>query len=157
MGRENTSNKLLLDGKHKQAVTHIRESRRFKSMYTLQGKTQPIRCVHLGPACGRRRLASPGARHVVRAWSPRTAWPPWREQRGLTGGLYGDRWTARVRRECEGRAGQEEVCHDSPRQSSVDEAAESGIDGDIPAVVDGLRGLAAIRHRPYTAVRGRGR
>jgi hypothetical protein len=26
---------------HKQADTHIRESRRFESMYTLQGKTQP--------------------------------------------------------------------------------------------------------------------
>jgi hypothetical protein len=30
---------------HKQAVTHIRESRRFKSMYTLQGKTRPTRHV----------------------------------------------------------------------------------------------------------------
>jgi hypothetical protein len=26
---------------HKQAVTHIRESRRFELMYTLQGKTRP--------------------------------------------------------------------------------------------------------------------
>jgi hypothetical protein len=26
---------------HKQAVTHIRESRRFESMYNLQGKTRP--------------------------------------------------------------------------------------------------------------------
>jgi hypothetical protein len=31
----------LRDDCHKQAVTHIRESRRFKSMYTLQGKTRP--------------------------------------------------------------------------------------------------------------------
>jgi hypothetical protein len=30
---------LLHDDCHKQAVTHIRESRRFESMYTLQGKT----------------------------------------------------------------------------------------------------------------------
>jgi hypothetical protein len=31
----------LRDGCHKQAVTHIRESRRSESMYTLQGKTRP--------------------------------------------------------------------------------------------------------------------
>jgi hypothetical protein len=31
----------LRDDCHKQAITHIRESRRFKSMYTLQGKTRP--------------------------------------------------------------------------------------------------------------------
>jgi hypothetical protein len=30
---------------HKQAVTHIRESRRFESMYTLQGETRPTRHV----------------------------------------------------------------------------------------------------------------
>jgi hypothetical protein len=33
----------LRDDCHKQAVTHIRESRRFKSIYTLQGKTRPSR------------------------------------------------------------------------------------------------------------------
>jgi hypothetical protein len=33
----------LRDDCHKQAVTHIRESRRFESMYTLQWKTQPTR------------------------------------------------------------------------------------------------------------------
>jgi hypothetical protein len=33
----------LRDDCHKQAVTHIRESRRFESMYTLQGKTRPTR------------------------------------------------------------------------------------------------------------------
>jgi hypothetical protein len=33
----------LRDDWHKQAVTHIRKSRRFKSMYTLQGKTRPTR------------------------------------------------------------------------------------------------------------------
>jgi hypothetical protein len=31
----------LRDDCHKQAVTHIRESRRFKLMYTLEGKTRP--------------------------------------------------------------------------------------------------------------------
>jgi hypothetical protein len=31
----------LRDGCHKQVVTHIRESRWFESMYTLQGKTRP--------------------------------------------------------------------------------------------------------------------
>jgi hypothetical protein len=33
----------LWDDCHKQAVTHIRESRWFESMYTLQGKTRPTR------------------------------------------------------------------------------------------------------------------
>jgi hypothetical protein len=33
----------LYDDYHKQAVTHIRESQRFESMYTLQGKTRPTR------------------------------------------------------------------------------------------------------------------
>jgi hypothetical protein len=31
----------LRDGCHKQAVTHIRESRRFESMYTLHEKIRP--------------------------------------------------------------------------------------------------------------------
>jgi hypothetical protein len=31
----------LRDDWHKQAITHIRESRRFESIYTLQGKTRP--------------------------------------------------------------------------------------------------------------------
>jgi hypothetical protein len=33
----------LQEDYHKQAVTHIWESQRFESMYTLQGKTQPTR------------------------------------------------------------------------------------------------------------------
>ncbi len=33
----------LRDECHKQVVTHIRESQRFESMYTLQGKTRPTR------------------------------------------------------------------------------------------------------------------
>jgi hypothetical protein len=33
----------LYDNCHKQVVTHIRESRRFESIYTLQGKTRPTR------------------------------------------------------------------------------------------------------------------
>jgi hypothetical protein len=33
----------LRDDGRKQVVTHIRESRRFKSMYTLQGKIQSTR------------------------------------------------------------------------------------------------------------------
>jgi hypothetical protein len=33
----------LRDDYHKQVVTHIRESRQLESMYTLQGKTRPIR------------------------------------------------------------------------------------------------------------------
>jgi hypothetical protein len=36
------------------------------------------------------------------------------------------------------------------------EAAESGMDGGVPAAVDGLRGLAVIRRHPCRAVRGRG-
>jgi hypothetical protein len=39
--------KLLRDDCHKQVVTHIRESRWFESMYTLQGKTRPTRHTHL--------------------------------------------------------------------------------------------------------------
>jgi hypothetical protein len=31
----------LCDNYHKQAVTHIRESRRFESMHTMQGKIRP--------------------------------------------------------------------------------------------------------------------
>jgi hypothetical protein len=63
----------------------------------------------------------------------------------------------RVRRECEGHVGQGEVCHDSPRRSGVDDAAEARMDGGVPAVVDGSRGLAVIWHRPCRVVRGRGR
>jgi hypothetical protein len=33
----------LRDECHKQVITHIRESKRFESMYTLQGKTRPTR------------------------------------------------------------------------------------------------------------------
>jgi hypothetical protein len=33
----------LRDDCHKPAVTHMRESRRFESMYTLLGKTRPTR------------------------------------------------------------------------------------------------------------------
>jgi hypothetical protein len=33
----------LCDDYHKQAVTHIRESRQFESMHTLQGKIRPTR------------------------------------------------------------------------------------------------------------------
>jgi hypothetical protein len=36
----------LREDYYEQAVTHIRESRRFESMYTLQGKTRPTRHVH---------------------------------------------------------------------------------------------------------------
>jgi hypothetical protein len=90
----------------------------------------------------------PGACQVERSW---------RGQRGLTGGLCGERWMTRVRRECEGHVGQGEVCHDSPRRSGVDDAAEARMDGGVPAVVDGSRGLAVIWHRPCRVVRGRGR
>jgi hypothetical protein len=50
----NMSLSYLRDDCHKQVVTHIRESRWFESMYTLQGKTRPTR--HVRPAyasCGR--------------------------------------------------------------------------------------------------------
>jgi hypothetical protein len=67
-------------------------------------------------------------------WLPCAARPPWRRQRGLTSGLCRERWTARVRRECKGRAGQGEVCHGSPRWSGVDKAVESGTDMISPSV-----------------------
>jgi hypothetical protein len=75
----------------------------------------------------------------------------------LTGGLCGERWMAQVRRECEGRVKQGEVCHGSPRRSGVDDAVESGMDGGVLATVDDSRGLAVIQHCPCRAVRGRGR
>jgi hypothetical protein len=83
----------LCDECHKQAVTHIRESRRFESMYTLQGKTQPIRhvCFPLQSTHARRTLyaGSPntwqpftGSHEVETAphtrkksWQPKTDWP----------------------------------------------------------------------------------
>jgi hypothetical protein len=55
----------LHDDYRKQAVTHIRESWRFKSMYTLQEKTRPTR--HL-----RFPLQSMHARRMLSAGSPRT-------------------------------------------------------------------------------------
>jgi hypothetical protein len=63
----------LHDDCHKQALTHIRESRWFESMYTLQGKTQPI--WHVRFPCqstyARRTLPTGGPRtwqHFVRHW-----------------------------------------------------------------------------------------
>jgi hypothetical protein len=39
----------LRDDCHKQAVTHIRESQRFKLMYTLQGKTHSVHFLRIVP------------------------------------------------------------------------------------------------------------
>jgi hypothetical protein len=58
----------LHDDYHKQAVTHIRESRRFKSMYTLQEKTRPTRHVRFP-------LQYTHARHTLSVSSPHT-WQP---------------------------------------------------------------------------------
>jgi hypothetical protein len=55
----------LRDDCHKQAVTHIRESRRFESMYTLQGKTWPTCHVRFS-------LQSTHSRRTLSAGSPRT-------------------------------------------------------------------------------------
>jgi hypothetical protein len=103
---------------------------------------------HLSPARDGRWPAGPGACMAERSW---------RGQRGLTGGLCGERWMARVQRECEGHVGQGKVCHDSLRRSGVDDAAEARMDGGVPAAVDSSRGLAVIWHRPCRVVRGRGR
>jgi hypothetical protein len=58
----------LRDDCHKQAVTHIRESRRFKLMYTLQGKTRPTRHVRFPrqSTYARRTLPADGSR----TWQP---------------------------------------------------------------------------------------
>jgi hypothetical protein len=53
---------------HKQVVTHIRESRRFESMYTLQGKTRSTRHIRFPHQ-------SMYARRMLSAGSPRT-WQP---------------------------------------------------------------------------------
>jgi hypothetical protein len=53
---------------HKQAVTHIRELRRFESMYTLQRKTRPTWHVHFP-------RQSTYARHTLPTGSPHT-WQP---------------------------------------------------------------------------------
>jgi hypothetical protein len=58
----------LHDDCHKQAVTHIWESRRFKSMYTLQGKTWATR--HVRFPC-----QSTYSRRTLPAGGPRT-WQP---------------------------------------------------------------------------------
>jgi hypothetical protein len=63
----------LHDDYHKQAVTHIRESRWFESMYTLKGKTRPTRHVHFP-----RYFTY--ARRTLPAGSPRT-WQPFTSHR----------------------------------------------------------------------------
>jgi hypothetical protein len=55
----------LRDDCDKQAVTHIRESRRFESLYTLQGKTRPTRRVRFP-------RQSTYARRTLLAGGPRT-------------------------------------------------------------------------------------
>jgi hypothetical protein len=58
----------LRDDYHKQAVTHIRESQWFESMYTLQGKTRPARHVRFP-------RQSKYARRTLPVDNPRT-WKP---------------------------------------------------------------------------------
>jgi hypothetical protein len=58
----------LRDDCHKQAVTHIRELRRFESMYTLQGETWPTQHVRFP-------RQSTYARRMLPAGGPRT-WQP---------------------------------------------------------------------------------
>jgi hypothetical protein len=58
----------LRDDCHKQAVTHIRESRRFESMYTLQGKTRPIRHIRFPHQSMYARPMLPAG--GLRTWQP---------------------------------------------------------------------------------------
>jgi hypothetical protein len=60
---------------HKQEVTHIWESRRFKLMYTLQGKTRPIWHVRFP-------RQSTYARHTLPTGGPRT-WQPFTRRRQI--------------------------------------------------------------------------
>jgi hypothetical protein len=60
----------LRDDCHKQAVTHIRESRWFESMYTLQGKTQPT---HHTPSTLDLHMALDHTSHVVHIGQPFTS------------------------------------------------------------------------------------
>jgi hypothetical protein len=78
----------LLDDCHNQAVTHIRELQWFKSMYTLQGKTRPIRHVHFPrQSTYARRTLPMGGPHT---WQPfvrrRQIWtdPTAPEKKGLS-------------------------------------------------------------------------
>jgi hypothetical protein len=61
----------LRENCHKQAVTHIRESRRFESMYTLQGKTRPTRHVRFPHQSTYTRCTLPVG--GPRAWKPSTS------------------------------------------------------------------------------------
>jgi hypothetical protein len=63
----------LRDDCHKQAVTHIRESRRFESMYTLEGETRPTRHIRFP-------LQSTYARRTLFTGSPYT-WQPFKSHR----------------------------------------------------------------------------
>jgi hypothetical protein len=60
----------LHDDCHKQAVTHVRESRRFESMYTLQGKTRPT--CHT-PSTLDLHMVPDHTSHVVRVGQPFTS------------------------------------------------------------------------------------
>jgi hypothetical protein len=57
-------------------VTHIRESRRFESMYTMQGKTRPTQhvCFPLQSMCARRTLLAGGPRMWQPSMSHRQSW-----------------------------------------------------------------------------------
>jgi hypothetical protein len=65
----------LHDDCHKQAVTHIWESRRFESMYTLQGNTRPTRHVRFPHQ-------STYARHTLPMGGPCT-WQPFTRHRHI--------------------------------------------------------------------------
>jgi hypothetical protein len=71
---------LLLDGSHEQAVTHIRETRRFESIYTLQGKTRPTRHVRFP-------RQSTYAQRTLPVGGPRTWQPFMSHQQGWTDAL----------------------------------------------------------------------
>jgi hypothetical protein len=70
----------LRDDCHKQAVTHIWESRRFESMYILQGKTRPTCHVRFP-------LQSTQARCTLLVGSPRT-WQPFAGSHEVETGSY---------------------------------------------------------------------
>jgi hypothetical protein len=70
----------LRDDCHKQAITHIRESRWFELMYTLQGKTRTTRHVRFP-------LQSTHTRHMLPVGSPHT-WQPFTGSHEVETGPY---------------------------------------------------------------------
>jgi hypothetical protein len=124
----------LRDDCHEQVVTHIRESRWFESMYTLQGKTKPTQ--HVRFPC-----QSTYAWHTLPASGPRT-WQPFMRRWQI--------WTNPTAPEKKGSRHNPQhagwpICG-SVRSFSPESANEAGGISQAP-VGDQLLGLPSPYHR----------